>query len=133
MGMLHHIGLYVKDLEGARAFFEKYFGGVSGEHYYNPRTGFHSYFIRFGGGSALEVMTRPEVSGSESSPFGVGYAHIALTVGMRADVDALAERLLADGYETVSGPRMTGDGYYECCVAGPEGVFVEIAAERAMD
>lgn len=49
----------------------------------------------------------------------------------RAEVlfDALrrnAARLRAAGCAVVSGPRTTGDGCYESCVAGPEGVLVEI-------
>ena len=44
---IDHIALYVKDLEGAKDFFEKYFGGKSGNLYRNPSTGFSSYFIRF--------------------------------------------------------------------------------------
>lgn len=31
-----------------------------------------------------------------------------------------------DGYEVVSGPRTTGDGYYESCVVGVEGNQIEI-------
>lgn len=31
-----------------------------------------------------------------------------------------------DGYEVISGPRTTGDGYYERCVVGVEGNLVEI-------
>ena len=35
-------------------------------------------------------------------------------------------RQKAAGCAVVSGPRTTGDGCYESCVAGPEGVLVEI-------
>jgi len=31
-----------------------------------------------------------------------------------------------DGYEVISGPRTTGDGYYESCVIGIEGNQIEI-------
>ena len=41
-------------------------------------------------------------------------------------VDALTAELKADGYEVISGPRTTGDGYYESVVADPEGNRVEI-------
>ena len=30
------------------------------------------------------------------------------------------------GYEVISGPRTTGDGYYESCIIGPEGNQIEI-------
>ena len=36
------------------------------------------------------------------------------------------DRLARAGYSVLSGPRVTGDGYYESCVAGPEGIQLEI-------
>ena len=41
-------------------------------------------------------------------------------------MDELTEALRAAGYETVSGPRVTGDGYYESCVVAVEGNRIEI-------
>lgn len=55
-----------------------------------------------------------------------GYIHIAVSVGSKEKVDELTARLKADGYEVVSGPRTTGDGYYESCVVGLEGNQIEI-------
>jgi lactoylglutathione lyase len=55
-----------------------------------------------------------------------GYAHIAFSVGSKEKVDELTERLKADGFEVVSGPRTTGDGYYESCVVAIEGNLIEI-------
>jgi lactoylglutathione lyase len=56
----------------------------------------------------------------------LGYAHLAFSVGSEHAVDDLTERLRGDGYEVVSGPRRTGDGYYESVVLDPEGNHVEI-------
>jgi lactoylglutathione lyase len=55
-----------------------------------------------------------------------GYAHLAVSVGSEAAVDALAARLVADGVPLLSGPRRTGDGYYEAVVADPDGNAVEV-------
>ncbi len=41
-------------------------------------------------------------------------------------MDALTARLNADGYEVTSGPRITGDGYYESCIAAVEGNLIEL-------
>jgi len=43
-------------------------------------------------------------------------------------VDRLTEALRADGHEVRSGPRRTGDGYYESVVLDPDGNVVEITA-----
>ena len=55
-----------------------------------------------------------------------GYAHIAFSVGSKEKVDALTAELKVDGYEVVSGPRTTGDGYYESCIVAIEGNQIEI-------
>ena len=120
-----HAAVYVRDLEGARAFFETYFQAVSGPEYHNPATRVRSYFLSFDGGARLELMTRPGLEDAPADP-GVGWAHLALSAGSRAAVDALTGRLARAGYAVLSGPRVTGDGYYESCVAGPEGIRLEL-------
>ena len=123
---IEHIALYVNDLNGAKEFFAGYFGGKPNEGYHNPRTGFRSYFLTFEGGSRLELMTKPQMADQEKPPNRTGYAHIAFSLGSREAVDALTEKLRRDGYPVVSGPRTTGDGYYESCVAGIEGNLLEL-------
>ena len=123
---IEHIAMYVNDLDGAKAFFIKYFGAVSNEGYHNRTTDFRSYFLRFADGARLEIMTRPEMEDSEKSPARTGYAHIAFSLGSKEAVNALTEKLKRDGYEILSGPRTTGDGYYESCIVGIEGNQIEI-------
>ena len=121
-----HIAMYVNDLEAARDFFTRYLGGESGAGYHNRATGFRSCFLRFEGGARLELMNRPQMADGEKHPNRTGYAHIAFSLGSREAVDALTERLCADGYELVSGPRVTGDGYYESCIVSIEGNQIEL-------
>ena len=123
---IEHIALYVNNLEGARDFFIKYFGAVSNEGYHNPGTDFRSYFLAFTDDSRLEIMTRPDLSDSGNLLNRFGYAHIAFSVGSKDAVDSLSTQLSADGYPIISGPRITGDGYYESCVLGFEGNIIEI-------
>ena len=123
---IEHIALYVNDLEGARDFFIKYFGAVSNEGYHNTKTGFRSYFLTFTNGSRLEVMTKPDLTDSGDLLNRFGYAHIAFSVGSTEAVDSLSAKLRADGYPVISGPRTTGDGYYESCILGFEGNTMEI-------
>ena len=44
----------------------------------------------------------------------------------KRQVDAITEKLYEAGYDVLSGPRITGDGYYESTVLGPEDNQIEI-------
>lgn len=123
---IDHVALYVNDLQKAVDFFATYFGAVPAPIYCNKTTGFRSRFLRFDCGARIEVMTRPDMVNGEKSPFRTGYSHIAFNVGSVEAVDALTARLQRDGYTVLSGPRTTGDGYYESCIAAPEQILVEI-------
>ena len=123
---IEHIALYVNDLEGARDFFVRYFGAISNEGYHNTRTDFRSYFLTFEDGARLEIMTKPDLTDSGDFLNRYGYAHLAFSTGSREAVDNLTARLKADGYPVYSGPRVTGDGYYESCILGFEGNLIEI-------
>ena len=123
---IEHVALYVNDLERAREFFEKYLEGHSNEGYHNKTSDFRSYFISFDNGTRLEIMTKPGLRDQEKYLNRTGYAHIAFSVGSKKKVDELTNELQSAGYEVVSGPRTTGDGYYESCVVVIEGNQIEI-------
>ena len=123
---IEHIAMYVDDLEAARDFFVTFLGGRSNDGYHNKNTGFRSYFISFDDGARLEIMNKPEMTDIEKPLNRTGYIHIAFCVGRRERVNKLTEELRSAGYEVVSGPRTTGDGYYESCVVAFEGNQIEI-------
>lgn len=118
--------MYVRDLEAARDFFLKYLGASSNSGYHNKTTDFRSYFLSFDGGSRLEIMTRPHLADSDNAIARMGFVHIAFSLGSKEKVNELTARLKADGYEVLSGPRTTGDGYYESCIVGIEGNQIEL-------
>ena len=123
---IEHVALYVNDLYAARDFFEKYFGAASNDEYHNPRTDFKSFFLTFDDGTRLEIMTKPEVTDPKKDLARTGFIHLAFSVGSAEAVDELTARLAQDGYEVLSGPRTTGDGYYESCVRAFEDNQIEI-------
>jgi len=132
---LSHAAIWVRDLEGMRGFYERHLGARSGEKYENPAKGFESYFLSFDSGARLELMRKEGVDYPASSSGDptrlvisdqIGFAHLAFSVGSEAGVDELTTRLEREGVSILSGPRRTGDGYYESLIADLEGNSIEI-------
>jgi catechol 2,3-dioxygenase-like lactoylglutathione lyase family enzyme/predicted nucleotidyltransferase len=117
-GQIGHAALWVCDLERARGFYERWFKARAGARYSSSKREFTSYFLTFGTGARLEVMTSP---GETPRP-----AHLAISVGSRDAVDRLVKAMEAAGVRIVGGPRITGDGYYEALVTDTEGNLLEI-------
>ena len=124
--VIEHVAMYVNSLEASRDFFVKYLGGRSNDGYHNKNTGFRSYFISFDDGTRLELMNKPFMEDMEKPLNRTGYAHIAFSVESKEKVDEITAELKSDGFEVVSGPRTTGDGYYESCVVVFEGNQIEL-------
>ena len=122
---IDHIALCVRDLEGMRDFYAEHFGAAVGKLYHNLRTGLRTYFLSFDGGARVELMQKPGALPGNSE-LREGWAHLSFSLGSREAVDAATERLRAAGCAVESGPRVTGDGYYESCVLDPEGNRVEL-------
>ena len=123
---IDHVAMYVNDLERAKDFFVRYLGGKAGDCYHNRTTGFRSFFLSFDSGARMELMTRPDLAEQEKPLNRTGLIHFAFSVGSKEAVDTLTARLKADGFTVVSGPRTTGDGYYESCVLAIEDNQIEI-------
>ncbi len=125
---IEHLALWTSDLETMRDFYEYYFAAQVGTRYDNASKGFSSYFLSFDSGARLEIMQRADIPMNKNDPLeqATGYIHLAMSVGSKAGVDELSERLQVDGYTLLDGPRLTGDGYYESVVLDPENNRIEI-------
>ena len=125
---IEHIAIWVKDLEVARSFYEKYFGATSNKKYINETKGFSSYFLSFASGARIEIMHNSRIPDSGDLPIheATGYSHFAFSTGSKEEVDRLTNLLRADGYTVLGGPRTTGDGYYESAVLDFEGNRIEL-------
>lgn len=124
---IDHIAIWAEDLELLRKFYMQYFDMNCNDKYVNSQKGFSSYFLSLGdGGARIEIMNIPGKDSPASRGDLKGLAHFAISVGSKRNVDAMASRLKKDGSTILSQPRTTGDGYYECAIADPEGNYVEI-------
>lgn len=125
---IEHLAIWVEDLERSRQFYETYFRATANDKYHNPKKNFSSYFLSFDSGCRLEIMHRPDISPlpQKAEKEYRGIIHFAVSVGSEREVDALTERLRADGYPIIGEPRRTGDGYYESVILDPEDNRIEI-------
>jgi lactoylglutathione lyase len=125
-----HVALWTKDLERSADFWRIVFDAAIGSPYHSKTNkGFISRFVTLkDGGPSIELMTLPMLSKNELSvhPL-VGWAHIAISIGSESEVDTMAKRMLEQD-ALVSGPRWTGDGFYEAVIRDPDGNLIEITA-----
>lgn len=125
---LEHLACYVRDLEKMKDFYIEYFNAVPNEKYHNPKTGLMTYFLSFEEGARLEIMHRPDMLDGQKTLMQSGFIHIAFKLGSKEKVDQMHERLREAGFIILSGPRTTGDGYYELAFLDPENNQIELVA-----
>ncbi len=123
-----HVALWCRDLERVAAFWSECLGARVGERYASTRRpGFVSRFVHFNEGAKLELMSIPDLNADAQAVERPGWAHVAISLGSEAAVDALAARMEPLGL-LASPPRWTGDGFYEAVIRDPEGNLVEVTS-----
>lgn len=126
---LEHVAIWTDQLEALKAYYVKYFGAIPNEKYVNEKKQFHSYFLRFKSGARLEIMSMPNIPDNKNDTIQAQYKgiiHLAFGVDTIEEVDAKAKQFQADGYPILSGPRKTGDGYYEFETLDPDNNRLEV-------
>jgi lactoylglutathione lyase len=124
---IEHLALWSEDIERLKRFYETHLGAQAGKLYRSNTQPLLSYFLTFGGGARLEIMTSSKIEPRQTGRR-VGLAHFALRVGSREQVNQLVENLRLEGVVIAGEPRLTGDGYYEAIILDPEGNSVELVA-----
>lgn len=128
---LEHIAIWTNQLEVLKEYYVKYFQGVANEKYVNPQKNFESFFISFDSGARLELMRMPNIPENNNDTIKdqhLGIIHLAFGVDTPDQVDKKAEELKNDGFEILSGPRKTGDGYYEFETLDPDNNRLEVTS-----
>lgn len=128
---LEHVAIWTNQLEVLKDFYIKHFGGQPNDKYTNVKKKFQSYFLTFDSGARLELMTKPDIPDNKNDRVQKqhqGIIHLAFGVETMDEVDAKAEELKAAGFPILSGPRITGDGYYEFETLDPDNNRLEVTA-----
>lgn len=126
---LEHVAIWTRHLETLKTYYVTYFGGQPNEKYTNVEKGFESYFISFKSGARLELMSMPSIPENlhdRTSKQHLGIIHLAFGVDSAGQVDQKAKELREAGYKILSGPRKTGDGYYEFETLDPDNNRIEV-------
>jgi lactoylglutathione lyase len=126
---LEHAAIWTDNLEKLKDYYCKYFQARPNEKYINTARQFESYFLSFQSGARLEIMTRPDIPANTNDTISRqhrGLIHLAFGVDTMEEVDQKAQQLAADGYPILSGPRKTGDGYYEFETLDPDNNRLEV-------
>ncbi|MEP4532452.1 MAG: VOC family protein [Cyclobacteriaceae bacterium] len=129
---IEHIAIWTRQLEELKDFYCKYFGGASNAKYRNEKKQFESYFVSFGNGARLEIMSRPDIPANENDTIDtqhLGLIHFAFEVDTMKEVDEIAKHFEDEGLPILSGPRKTGDGYYEFETLDPDGNRLEVTTK----
>jgi lactoylglutathione lyase len=129
---LEHVAIWTNNLETLREYYTKYFGGRANNKYRNEKTDFESYFLTFESGARLELMSRADIPPNTNDTVNdqhLGIIHLAFGVANTEDVDKKAQQLKHDGFKILSGPRKTGDGYYEFETLDPDNNRLEVTTK----
>ena len=127
--ILEHVAIWTNNLEELKEYYMKYFGAKPNDKYINPLKQFESYFLSFESGARLELMKMtgiPENMNDTVRKQHLGIIHLAFGVKTMDEVDAKAKQLENDGLPILSGPRKTGDGYYEFETLDPDNNRLEV-------
>jgi lactoylglutathione lyase len=126
---LDHVAIWTDKLEELRTYYSRYFGGIANTKYTNEAKRFQSYFLTFESGARLEIMSKPDIqhpfADAETTQY-KGITHLAFGVGTKQEVDDKAMELEAAGFRILSGPRKTGDGFYEFETLDPDRNRIEV-------
>ena len=129
--ILEHVAIWTDRLEELKDYYVKYFDGTPNDKYINNKKQFHSYFISFKSGARLEIMAMPNIPDNLNDTVikqHKGIIHLAFGVDTMQEVEEKAKQLNNDGFMILSGPRKTGDGYYEFETLDPDGNRLEVTA-----
>lgn len=124
--MIHHLEIYVRDLERSSAFWEWLLGWLG----FSPHQVWDEGFSWRSGDSYVQFVAAPE-PGRGYDRRAVGLNHVAFRAASRAAVDELTDELHARGVAVLyedRHPHAGGPDHYAVFFEDPDGIKVEVVA-----
>ena len=122
---IEHIAMYVDDLEGAKEFFESYFGAKVLKTFNNPAKNYYSYIMELNGPGWIELMNKPEMVDLGTDPNRLGLAHVCICADTREQLNTIIDRFKKDGY-TIQYEPSKPDGPGEVRAVTFEDIVIEV-------
>ena len=128
-GLLHHVELWVPDLERGKAQWGWLLGELGYEQFQDWPAG-RSWRL---GATYLVIEQSPAMSAAEHDRLRPGLNHLAFHAGARQRVDALAASAPSHGWTLLFAdkhPHAGGEHHYAAYLANTDGYEVELIADR---
>lgn len=126
-GMLHHVEIWVRDLESARSSMGWLFERLG----FVPKDDWDNGASWAGSGTYLVLEAGPDVLPDPHERRRQGVNHLAFNAGTRAEVDLLARRAASHGWSLMfrdKHPHAGGRAHYAAYLENAEGFEVELVA-----
>ncbi len=126
--MLHHIEIYVSDLDRSIAFWTPFMGMLG---YAPDRWSEGMNYVKDGQAYFCFLQAPAEHRAAGYHRQRIGLNHLAFQGQSRAQVDSIAEWIRAAGYTTLYADRYPyagGPGYYALYCEDPDRIKVEVVA-----
>ena len=126
-GALHHVELWVPDLERAKDEW----GWLLGRLGYEPYQDWAHGFSWRRGPTYIVVEQSPALTGTAHQRTAPGLNHLAFSAGTREHVDAMAAESLSHGWAELfpeKYPHAGGPGHFAAYLANTDGYEVELIA-----
>ncbi len=108
-----NVGIYVRDLETVKAFFEHYFDAKTEAVLNDEGSNYYSYILALDEGAFIELMNKPTLVDDPKDPNRTGIAHININVGSKERFASIVDEFKKEGYviqyETYSKDGKSGE------------------------
>ncbi len=123
-----NVGIYVKDLEKVKAFFEHYFDARVEAVLNDEASSYFSYILSLGEGALIELMNKPAIVDEAKDPNRTGLAHININVGSRERFDGIVKEFKQENY-VIQYETYSPEGAGEIRAITVEDIILEVSSD----
>lgn len=123
-----NVGIYVKNIEKVKAFFEHYFEAKVDTVLNDEKSDYYSYILSLGEGALIELMNKPSIADEPKNPNRTGLAHININVGSRERFDEITAEFKKENY-VIQYETYSPEGAGEIRAITVEDIILEVSCD----